>query len=600
MKMSHRLSLTFIISMLALFSMAISLSKGSTSIPFDQLLFTDNRLFQTIFLELRLPRTLSAFTTGGLLALAGTLMQLLLQNPLADPYVLGVSGGAALFTLLLIAMGFGGVFLLGGAWTGSLLIVLLMLALAKQHHWRPHTLLLSGIALAAGLSAGISFILLLSPERSLQEMLFWLAGDLSHARMPWLEIFILLVGGITCLALAPAMNVLSRGEISARTLGIHYEKYRIILYLLSSLFTAAAVTIAGCIGFIGLIIPHVTRLLAGHDHRDTLPISILLGGSLLTIADTLARTLIAPEQLPVGIVMALIGTPIFIWLLAHSQKTLTDRRHHTACHASESWHPASTPRETPVFTGMKNLTTHNLTLATKQKTICHALSITIQPGQIWGLLGPNGSGKTTLLHTLAGLRTPDTGEVQLNGQALSDLNRHTIAQNIGLLPQNLTDILPQSVWDYCKTARYPHPHHPSDNQIVMHALKCMDLLALQFDLITHLSGGERQRTAIAALLSQTPGCYLLDEPLTHLDIPHQASTLRHFHTLAANKNAAIVMSIHDIDIAAKYCTHVILLFPEATIAGDANTLLTEANLSNLYQHPLRQAQLGDSTIHHWI
>lgn len=313
--MTSRSYLIFIIICLAFLSILLSLSKGSTSIPLYQLLFSDSEQFNTIFLKLRMPRTLTAFVCGGLLALAGSLMQLLLQNPLADPYVLGISSGAAFFTLLMMVLGASEFGLIAGAWFGSLLTIILIFLLARKHHWQTHTLLLSGIALACGFSASISCLLLLSPNTSLHSMLFWLTGDLNDAHFPTFSLGVLCVGFIVCLMLAPALNILSRGEKEARALGLACRQYRILLYLLSSLFTATAVTLAGCIGFIGLIIPHLARKLVGINHRIMLPVAMLLGGSLVTVADTLARSIFAPEQLPVGILMALIGVPLFIGLL---------------------------------------------------------------------------------------------------------------------------------------------------------------------------------------------------------------------------------------------------------------------------------------------
>jgi iron complex transport system permease protein len=147
-------------------------------------------------------------------------------------------------------------------------------------------------------------------------MLFWLSGDLNTDQFPWVSLCILCGGLLLCWLLAPGLNLLNRGDQEARALGLAWKPYRIVLYLLSSLFTAAAVSTAGCIGFIGLIIPHISRSLLGHQHRILLPACALLGGSLLMIADTIARTVIAPQQLPVGIVTAFIGVPIFIWLLS--------------------------------------------------------------------------------------------------------------------------------------------------------------------------------------------------------------------------------------------------------------------------------------------
>lgn len=298
-----------------IFSILLSLCKGSMYIPFDQLLFSHNDVFQIILLDLRLPRTLTAFVCGGLLALAGSLIQLLLQNPLADPYVLGVSGGAAMAALALMLLGVAENWLIPGAWLGGLLTILIIFLLSRRHHWQTHRLLLLGITLAGGYSACISLILLLSPEKKLHSMLFWLAGDLNEAKMPWSGLLILFFGSFLCWWLAPGLNILTRGEKEARALGLPVKRYRMALYLLSSLFTAASVVLSGCIGFIGLMIPHLTRLLIGSNYRLILPFATLLGGSLLSLADTCARSLFAPQQLPVGMLLTMLGVPIFIWLL---------------------------------------------------------------------------------------------------------------------------------------------------------------------------------------------------------------------------------------------------------------------------------------------
>src|SRR3990167_4954733 len=228
------------IQLLAAVSILLSLLKGSTSLTLHQLLYNDYGQLNTIFLKLRLPRTLTAFTSGGLLALSGALMQLLLQNPLADPYVLGISSGAAFFTLLLMLAGASGDMLLVGAWLGSLLTAGLILLLARRHHWQIHTLLLTGIAIAGGFGAGISLILLMSPDTSLHSMLFWLMGDLNDAQLSWSGIVILLAGTGICWLLAPGFNILGRGEKEARALGLSIQPYRLLLFLLSSLFAATA------------------------------------------------------------------------------------------------------------------------------------------------------------------------------------------------------------------------------------------------------------------------------------------------------------------------------------------------------------------------
>lgn len=266
--------------------------------------------------ELRLPRTLAGFVVGGLLALAGALMQVLLRNPLAEPYVLGISGGAAVGALLSILFGLGALWMSANAFAGALGTMLLVFAVAHgRGGWTPTRLLLTGVVIAAGWGALISFLLAVSPDRELRGMLYWLMGDLAHAEMPAASAIVLLLGLAAAFALARPLNLLGRGDLQARALGVAVGPLRVGIYFLASLLTAAAVTVGGSIGFVGLIVPHAVRLVAGADHRLLLPASVLAGGTLLVLADTLARVVIAPRQLPVGVLTAMIGVPIFLWLL---------------------------------------------------------------------------------------------------------------------------------------------------------------------------------------------------------------------------------------------------------------------------------------------
>lgn len=319
--MQSRPYLIFILSLLALFSLSIALFKGSTPFNLYQLYTgSANSTLHEIIFSIRLPRVLSAFVTGGLLALAGALMQILLRNPLADPYVLGVSGGAAIATLILLLCGISGIGLMSGAWAGSICAIMLVFILAKRiNGWNSQRVLLTGIALASGFSALISFILFISPDRELRGMLFWLIGDFSYSHLPLFESFILFMGILVSAFLAPQLNILMRGEREALALGVNTHRLQMILYFLSAILTATAVTLAGCIGFVGLIVPHLLRLLGLHNHRLLLPASVLLGGTLLTCADLLARTLISPQQLPAGIMMALLGIPVFLFLLLKNE-----------------------------------------------------------------------------------------------------------------------------------------------------------------------------------------------------------------------------------------------------------------------------------------
>ncbi len=275
---------------------------------------------QQLVMELRLPRALSAFATGGLLALAGALLQVLLRNPLADPYVLGVSGGAAVAALLAMLAGITGWWFSASAFVGALFTVLLVFGLAHgRGSWSDTRLLLVGVIVASGWGALITFILATAPEQDLRGMLFWLMGDLSNAGKPLPALLVLAAGVMFVVPVARSLNVMARGELQAAALGVEVGRLRLAIYVSASLFTATAVTLAGSVGFIGLVVPHLLRLLLGNDHRLLLPAAVLLGGGLLVLADTLARTIIAPQQLPVGVLTALLGVPVFLYLLQRSR-----------------------------------------------------------------------------------------------------------------------------------------------------------------------------------------------------------------------------------------------------------------------------------------
>lgn len=279
----------------------------------------DDSTAAIVIRELRLPRALTAFAVGGLLALAGSLLQVLLRNPLADPYILGVSGGASVSALSAMLFGMGAAVIAVSAFGGALITILLVFLLARARGPSgSERLLLTGVILASGFGAIISLLLTLAPTSALPGMIYWLLGDLDYVQQPLAGIVVLAVGLGIAMTDARTLNVFARGERVAATLGEDPGRLRWKIYLLTALLTSVAVTLAGAIGFIGLLVPHLLRLLGFTDHRLLLPAAVLLGGSLLTAADTLARWLLAPASLPVGVVTALIGVPVFLFLLSRS------------------------------------------------------------------------------------------------------------------------------------------------------------------------------------------------------------------------------------------------------------------------------------------
>ncbi|MYM37499.1 iron chelate uptake ABC transporter family permease subunit [Duganella sp. FT94W] len=315
-------------------SLIFSGMTGSVSIPLsdipaalNELLHGQSSTLAATLLDLRASRAVAAFVTGAALSLAGVMMQALLRNPLADPYVLGISAGASVGALAAL-MFMCAAWMVDAAAFGGAVIVSMMLYLLARRDLRGGTaaeagtsqLLLTGAILSSGCMALVTLMLSIAPESRLRSMVFWMIGDLSGAQMRWMP-WIVLAGALAfALRSARAMNVMALHAEAASTLGIRVGALRKGLFFVSGLLTASAVTSAGSIGFVGLIVPHACRYAVGPDHRVLIPAATLAGGSFLMLADTLARTAIAPQQLPVGVVTALIGAPVFLYQLHRLRK----------------------------------------------------------------------------------------------------------------------------------------------------------------------------------------------------------------------------------------------------------------------------------------
>jgi iron complex transport system permease protein len=315
---------------LALASLVVALLLGSVALSPGaavRALFGDRSdPLAAAVVELRLPRAFAALIVGGLLAFSGAVLQALLRNALADPYVLGISGGAAFGALAALLAGAGMAAVQAGGVAGALLVLVLLFVLARRALFvgeglpgeDPTAVLLIGVMLAALSAAGIGMLLAVAPDGRLRPMVFWLLGDLSAAGDATT-----VVAGTAMLATvllaarfdARALNAMVNGDLQAYAQGVDVAATRRRLILLAALATAGAVNVAGAVGFVGFAAPHLVRRLVGNDQRVVLPASALAGGALVVLADTLARTVVAPLQLPVGAVTALLGVPVFLWLM---------------------------------------------------------------------------------------------------------------------------------------------------------------------------------------------------------------------------------------------------------------------------------------------
>lgn len=314
----------------AILSLLIALAFGSAPLGlrdvlaglFDASSGNAPNIAHDIIWQLRLPRAFAAFACGGLLVLAGVLLQALLRNALADSYILGVSGGASLGALGAITLGLGAAMVNAAALTGAITAIALVFGFtfragngSSAGGWNIYRLLLSGVVLSAGFAALTSLILVIAPGAQVKGMLFWLMGDLSYAESPYAACVLLLLLTLGALVLAPRLDILGLGDAKARSLGVNVTTLQLLVFFGAALATVAAVMLGGAIGFVGLMMPHAVRLAGVTRHHLLLPVSVAAGGAFLTLADTCARTVMAPQQLPVGIFTALIGVPCMLYLL---------------------------------------------------------------------------------------------------------------------------------------------------------------------------------------------------------------------------------------------------------------------------------------------
>lgn len=243
---------------------------------------------------------------------------------------------------------------------------------------------------------------------------------------------------------------------------------------------------------------------------------------------------------------------------------------------------------------MSLLSVENLNITIANKEVCSSLNLSFEAGQVWGLLGRNGIGKTTLLHTLCHLRAEYSGQIKIKNRELKELKRKEIAQTMGIQLQQSEDPFPSSVLETVLTGRHPYISNwqwedQSDIDKAMAALDIVDMTDLSDRSINNLSGGERQRASLATIITQNPEIFLLDEPNSHLDLNYQIKLLKYFTHYAKTHNHLLIMSLHDINLAARFCSHLLMLTGDGKfISGTTEKILNQKNLSDTFKHPIRE------------
>lgn len=553
--------------------------------------------------ELRLPRVLLGAVVGAALGLAGAALQGLFRNPLAEPYVLGVSAGAALGAVTALVLGLGGAWLgLGAvplaAFGGAAGATLLVYRLARVGDALPGAaLLLAGVAVGLTLGAGVSLLIYVAGERA-GDVVLWLMGHLggaTPAEVGW-AVACLAIGGAVVGGAARDLNAMALGEEAARGLGVDTARLEVALLVATALLVAGAVAFCGVIGFVGLIVPHAVRMWIGPDHRWLLPVSAVAGAAALVLADTAARTLLSGRELPVGVITGALGGPFFLVLLRRSLvrprggDRAAGKRLAPAVAPGKRLAPAAAPSAVPEAAPAAGGGALAARAAEAPHGLAQPVDLQIESGSFTVIVGPNGAGKSTLLRLLAGVLRPRAGEVRLDDADLATLARRAVARRIAWVQQGVAEGFDFTVQETVSMGRHPHLRRlrgptAADDAAVGAALARAGLAALRDRPLSTLSGGERQRVAVARALAQAPRVLLLDEPTAHLDLAQQRALLDLVAALNREAGLTVVAVLHDLQLAATYAGRVLVLARGAVVADGPPAVLTPERIAAVFGLP---------------
>jgi iron complex transport system ATP-binding protein len=565
------------LSLLAFLALVVSLRFGTESIDFLRLvtiLFEGMRHgagegvaadpSSTILLQIRLPRVVLAFMVGGSLAAVGVVLQALLRNPLADPYVIGVSSGAALGAAIALLFGLGISVLSVSAipfcaFLGASFSLFIVYRIALIYGgFSIHTLLLAGVVLNAIFSAFIMFLTTLADPNRAFGMYAWLMGSLTGPDGATLGILsVYLFAGILLMATqSHSLNLLTLGEESARSLGVEVERVKKMMFVAAALVTGAVVAFS-CFRHCGRHFPHDSGYGSSDDSQSR--------GNSCGCGDCSGRR-------------------AYLFDVAGATKRTISLMNKEL----NSMPPAYFLRDV-------SFTYRRGTLEDGKKLTLDNLTLSVNPGEILGVLGPNGSGKSTLLKLLARILQTDRGHIQLSGQDLSGLSQVEVARRVALVPQETQQPFPFTISEMVLMGRFPHHgglggfrwETEEDIAIGNQAMQDLDVQHLGARLITDVSGGERQRAIIARALTQEPEVLLLDEPTAFLDLHHQLDIARILRRLNQERGLTVVLVSHDLNLASQYCDRILLL-QNGRIAqiGTPEEVIRRDVLESVYQCPV--------------
>jgi len=550
-----------------------------------------------IIWNIRGPRILLGIIVGASLSVAGTSFQALLRNPLADPYVLGVSSGASVGAILaLIAAPYlslspalAGLLTPLGAFIGAAATIAAVYLLGRRDgEIDSTTLLLGGVITGSFLSAIITLLMGAVTSGNNRGMVFWLMGNLSTSfqkSVYWFlgAGFFLATGAIY--TTANDLNLLLAGEKEAMHLGVDVRRVRLVVYLAASFLTGLAVSVSGSIAYVGLIVPHVMRLIFGSDHRTLLPTAALGGAIAVVFADTLARTVVAPTEIAVGAVRHRRRPPLHLPPSQEARVSAASSHARRLAEAGRSAYEVRLSVEQVSYA-------HSANPAQAPLFTLEATSFQVRPGEIVAILGPNASGKSTLLKLISGALAPLSGRILLDGFVTHSLTPRTRAQRIAVVQQESTLLFPARAWEFVLQGRHAHGRSlrfesEDDILIAKNALVQVGAADLSDRWMDQISGGEKQRVILARALAQQPLLLLLDEPTLHLDIAAQIGLLDSLRRLAGENRYTVVVVTHELNLAAEYADQVVLMQRGRCLrVGPPASIYQRELLEQVFQTPL--------------
>ena len=573
----------------------------------------DPRSLTLVVADLRLPRAILSLAAGAGLAVSGAVFQGILRNPLADPFTLGVSGGAAFGAALAISLGLTGAFFGFGlplaAFAGAAAALGAVLVLGRiGGGLQRETLVLAGVVVSAFLAALIALVKALD-EASVTGIVFWIMGSFQGRGWPETALLApgLLVGGGAAFLLRRELDMLSLGDQVARHLGLAAARTRLILLLAAGAITAGCVAVSGIIGFVGLIVPHLCRLVLGAEHRRLLPAAALCGGLLLLWSDTAARSLLpGGVELPVGVITALLGGPFFCFILGKKPSA-------SAAPLLAGPEPSEPETPGPVLsapdTGLSPAASFSSSLRAElpahvvckglsfaygpprhRRPALESLSLVLPQGSFVGLLGPNGSGKSTLLRCLAGTLAPQAGQVLVLGRPIARLSERRRARLAAMLPQRPETVPALTAFALVLMGRYAHTpflggYGKEDRIAARRALEETGAAHLAGRSADTLSGGELQRVLLARALAQDAPLLLLDEAVAGLDPACQTAVLDSLVRRNRAEGLTAIAALHDLNLAALYCDRLVFLKQGRIVAdGPTERIFTAQTLGEVYEN----------------